>query len=383
MKYVLAFLLAAAPAHAQLTVMVNPPAHTPRDASLYIAGNFNKWNPGDPAYRLAADSTARYAITLPDSVRGPIEFKFTLGSWETVEVSGAGEGVANRTFTIPVQGAITHTATVGGWNDPSRTRPRASTRTVSVSILSADFAMPQLDRSRRIWLYLPPDYATSTRTYPVLYMHDGQNVFDDATSFAGEWGVDETLDSLFALGDSGVIVLAIDNGGDRRLDEYSPWVNHRYGGGEGEAYVNFIVHTLKPYIDERYRTRRDRANTAIAGSSMGGLISLYAALRQPDVFGRAGVFSPALWFAPDIFALAAAATPHPDARLYFVSGALESQDREAAGVYVDDQRRMIQALGAAGLSGRAVAGEIRADGTHSEGFWRREFAAAYRWLFHR
>jgi predicted alpha/beta superfamily hydrolase len=235
-----------------------------------------------------------------------------------------------------------------------------------------------------VWIYLPPDYATSIRSYPVLYMHDGQNVFDDATSYAGEWGVDESLDGLHARGDRGVIVVAVDNGGTLRMDEYSPWRNERYGGGDGDAYVDFLVQTLKPYIDANFRTHADRLNTGIAGSSMGGLISLYAALKHPEVFGRAGVFSPALWFAREqIFELARAAHgPRP--RLYFVSGAREGQMREAEGVYVRDQQRMVETLRDAGfVAGRDVVDIVHADGTHTEGFWRREFVPAYDWLFNR
>lgn len=257
---------------------------------------------------------------------------------------------------------------------------RASTARATVSVLDTAFAMPQLGRTRRVWLYLPPDYHTSTKRYPVLYLHDGQNVFDAATSYAGEWGVDEALDSLHAAGGWGAIVVAVDNGQQRRLDEYSPWRNPRHGGGgEGDAYVDFLATTLKPHIDRHYRTRPDRLNTGVAGSSMGGLISLYAALKYPEVFGRAGVFSPAFWFAPELFGYARAAAPRPGTRFYFVTGAREGDRPE---VYVADHRRMLDTLAAAGFRrGVEIEEHVRADGTHSEGFWRREFPAAYRWLF--
>jgi metallo-beta-lactamase class B len=251
-----------------------------------------------------------------------------------------------------------------------------------VRILSDSFAIPQLGRRRRVWLYLPPDYATSTTRYPVLYLQDGQNVFDDSTAFAGEWGVDETLDSLHAAGDRGAIVVAVDNGGDRRLDEYDPWVtrDRKYGGGEGDEYVDFLVHTLKPYVDRHYRTRPDAASTAVVGSSMGGLIALYATLTHPTVFGRAGVFSCACWIAdPQIYAVARRAHPRgATPRLYFVSGALETPSGGPAA----DQRRMVDTLVAAGFPlGRALRALTPADGKHAEWFWRREFPAAYRWLF--
>src|SRR5690606_36165183 len=143
---------------------------------------------------------------------------------------------------------------------------------------------------------LPPDYETSAKYYPVLYMHDGQNLFDVRTSFSGEWKVDEHLDSLFLLGDPGCIVVGIDNGGTNRINEYSPWVNPQYGGGQGDQYIEFLIETLKPYIDQNYRTLPDAEHTGIMGSSMGGLISYYGGLTNQNVFGRIGAFSSSFWF---------------------------------------------------------------------------------------
>lgn len=262
--------------------------------------------------------------------------------------------------------------------------PQRSTASPSVTVLSDTFAVPQLGRTRRVWLYLPPGYATSTRRYPVLYLQDGQNVFDAATSFAGEWGVDESLDSLRARGDRGAIVVAVDNGGTHRLDEYDPWksADPQYGGGEGNAYVDFLAHTLKPYVDAHYRTRPGRADTGVLGSSLGGLIALYAALKYPGVFGRAGVFSCACWIAkPQLLAYVRAARPlRPYPRLYFVIGANETADGQPA----RDQAEVVDSLAAAGFPvGVADTAIVRADGQHAEWFWRREFPGAYEWLFRR
>lgn len=374
-------VLAVAPADAQLTMRVRVPASTPADAGVHVAGSFNGWNPADPAYRLARGADGEYAVTLPESVRGSIEFKFALGRWEQVETDGAGGGVANRHFVIPATGAATWTGVVAGWQDAAKIPVRRSTRRPSVTVLDTAFAIPQLGRTRRVWVYLPPDYATSGRRYPVLYMHDGQNVFDDSTSFAGEWGVDEALDSLHAAGDPGVIVVAVDNGGQLRMDEYSPWRHPRAGGGEGDAYVDFLAHTLKPWIDRAYRTRPGRDDTGVMGSSMGGLISLHAALRHPDVFGRIGVFSPSLWFSDSVFVAARNARPAARPRMYFVSGGMEGPP-ERRRIVVDDQQRMVDTLAAAGWRvGTDVHAAAPDDGQHSEWFWRREFPAAYRWLF--
>ena len=368
----------AGQANAQLTIRLNAPRNTPADAVVHIAGSFNGWNPAASDYRLTR-SGEQYVITLPADVRGPIEFKFTLGSWDRVETTATGNDIDNRTFTIPADVA-THDVTVIAWRTGPRT-PRKSTMSRSVTVIPS-FDAPELGGSRRVWVYLPPDYATSNKRYPVLYMHDGQNVFDDATSFAGEWGVDETLDSLHAAGDRGIIVIAVDHGGQQRINEYSPWPM-RFGAGKGEAYVDFLVKTLKPWADKTYRTLADRTHTGVAGSSMGGLISFYAALKHPDVFSKAGIFSPAFWIAPKAYEMAAnAPAPRRDTRFFILSGALEVAAGEQPGIYKRDQERMVETLMARGYhTGKTLTASIAPDGKHSEWFWRREFAAAYQWLF--
>jgi predicted alpha/beta superfamily hydrolase len=376
----LPLLLAAAPASAQLTIRL---AAVPSDTlalPVHVAGSFNRWNPEDPAYRMRRDGDA-YVLTLPDSVRGPVEFKFTRGSFERVETDSAGRETPNRAFSVPLSGEATYTGTVAAWRDPRRWPLPTSTVTPNVSIASFDFRLPELGRTRRVWVYLPPDYATSQKRYPVLYMHDGQNVFDAATSYAGEWGVDESLDSLFAAGDPGAIVVAVDNGLQHRIDEYSPWVHPQAGGGEGDAYVEFLAKTLKPWVDQQYRTRPEPESTGIMGSSMGGLISLYAALRHPGVFGRVGVFSPSLWFSDSAFTQARAAAPRPGQRWYFASGGSEGPP-DTPRVVAQGHEMMIDTLAAAGFArGTQLIGVAPADGEHREWFWRREFPAAYRWLF--
>ncbi|GAB4211279.1 MAG: hypothetical protein OHK0022_45630 [Roseiflexaceae bacterium] len=184
---------------------------------------------------------------------------------------------------------------------------------------------PQLGNARDILVYLPPSYHTSTDRYPVIYMHDGQNLFDQATSFGQEWRVDETMEDLARQGLEAIVV-GIPNVGERRLDEYSPFPDTKHGGGSGEQYLAFIVETLKPYIDQAFRTRPDRAHTGILGSSMGGLISLYAFFRSPGVFGFVGSLSPALWFAERaIFAVIEAAELVPG-KIYLDAGTDEGPD---------------------------------------------------------
>lgn len=184
-------------------------------------------------------------------------------------------------------------------------------------IIHEDMDIPQLNRQRHVRVYLPAGYESSTHRYPVIYMHDGQNVFEPELCIAdASWQVAEQLDALQANGESaGFIVVAIDCSQRRghlgRRDEYSPWAfappaalaNWEQAiesqGGEGAAYCEFIVQTLKPFIDQHYRTQPERGSTTIAGSSMGGFLSLYTVLKYQDTFSKAGVFSPAFWFAPE------------------------------------------------------------------------------------
>jgi enterochelin esterase-like enzyme len=157
-----------------------------------------------------------------------------------------------------------------------------------------------LAHKRDVLVYLPPGYgADSHRRYPVLYLHDGQNVFDRATSYAGvEWGVDETAERLIEAGEiEPLIIVGIHNTGDHRVDEYTPTVDPRVKkGGKADAYGHFLLHELKPFIDRHYRTRRDAEHTGLGGSSLGGLVSLYLGMKHPEVFGKLLVMSPSVWW---------------------------------------------------------------------------------------
>jgi predicted alpha/beta superfamily hydrolase len=181
---------------------------------------------------------------------------------------------------------------------------------------------PQLGNSRNLFVYLPPSYGEGERRYPVLYMHDGQNLFDRATSFGEEWEVDRTMDAASRDGIEAIVV-GVPNTGETRLDEYSPFVDHRRGGGSGDLYLDFLVDTVKPIVDADFRTLPDRASTGIAGSSMGGLISLYAFFRRPETFGFCGVMSPALWFGGRAIFDFVEHAPFADGRIYLDVGTRE------------------------------------------------------------
>lgn len=199
-------------------------------------------------------------------------------------------------------------------------------------------------------------------------MHDAQNLFDDKTAFSGEWRVDETLDSLKAQ----VIVVGITHGNETRLKELTPYPNPEYGGGEADTYLDFLVHTVRPYVDTTYRVKTGRRHTYIFGSSLGGLVSYYALIKYPEVFAGAGIFSPSFWFADDIYRLTEN-TKKMDAKLYFMAGDSESEQM------VSDVERMIKLLKQK-VNGKNIKLKIIPGGKHNEALWSKQFAEAYLWL---
>lgn len=358
---------------AQLTILINSVSpNTPYDANIYLAGTFNDWEAAHPEYRLESNELGILEIRI-EPEPGILAFKFTRGSWDTVEGTADGQFRPNRTHDYK-GGPDTLELTIEGWEGQSP-GGNSGTAAVNVSVISEEFFIPQLDRYRRVWLYLPPDYAISTKRYPVLYMQDGQNLFDRSTSFSGEWEVDETLNRLFNEGDPGIIVVGVDNGGATRIEEYTPWPNPEYGGGDGAQYVSFIVETLKPYIDAHYRTLPDQETTGIMGSSLGGLISLFAATEHQETFGRVGVFSPSLWFSPQAYTHISEKGKDYDIRFYLMAGKSESSTMEP------DLIALYNNLLEAGFQPDELYLKLLNDGAHSEWFWAREFAAAYIWLF--
>ncbi|MCK6610440.1 MAG: hypothetical protein L6Q78_05305 [Bacteroidia bacterium] len=364
--FLLSFLIQSAFAQVELR-LESLPASTPANSSFYAAGSFNNWNPASPQHKFTwVDGF--WTLVLPGST-GTVEFKITRGSWATVEGSSSGGFVPNRSFTYLPN--LKLKLQIAGWED----QKSGGNSTALARIKKLDMFIPQLGLTRKIWIYTPSDYDSNSKSYPVLYLHDAQNVFDNATAFAGEWGVDEALDLREKSGKSTAIVVAIEHGNAERLNEYSPYVNSRYGGGKGNLYVDFLANTLKPYIDSAYRTQKDLASTGIGGSSMGGLISMYAALKYPSVFGKALIFSPAFWFSDSLFTFAAASSPNQGLKVAFLCDDTESDEM------VPDMLRMKNLLLGKGIDSANCSYTVKTDGAHSEWFWKREFPAAFEFLF--
>jgi predicted alpha/beta superfamily hydrolase len=242
-----------------------------------------------------------------------------------------------------------------------------------------ELASPQLGLTKKIWLYLPAGYDKSGDQYPVIYMQDGQWLFQEDVGYSQEMHVDETLRELESNGFEGAIVVGIESDETTRADEFSLYENVRLsGGGKGADYLAFLVETLKPYVDSHYRTKVDRGNTCIMGASLGGLAAVFALTEYPEVFGKAALFSAALHYNADsVFSKARHHEISPDVRLYGVVG--KNEFNEQVDFPLDNQSLF-------GILGRYMPAEqlhfeIIEDGEHKIWFWEREFPKAIEFLF--
>jgi predicted alpha/beta superfamily hydrolase len=251
-----------------------------------------------------------------------------------------------------------------------------------------DMWSPQLHNRRDILVYLPPSYEQSNKRYPVIYMHDGQNLFDQVTSFAGEWQVDETMEALSRRGYEAIVV-GLPNLGEQRLDEYSPFPQPRYSTGQGAKYLDFVVQTVKPLIDRDFRTLPERAHTGMIGSSMGGLISLYAFFCPPQAFGFVGVLSPSLWFAQGRIFSYVEQAPFAPGKIYLDTGTREQthfytnrlQLRPKLSAYNSTVHGMYDLLYHKGFRpGQDLLYIEEENGVHNEAAWARRLPGALEFL---
>ena len=236
---------------------------------------------------------------------------------------------------------------------------------------------------RTLRVLLPDDYETSNQDYPVLYMHDGQNLFENHTSYGGHsWGIYETLNEMHQKQNiKEMIVVGIDNS-ELRFFEYSPWEStldiDRFGGkkvgGMGDIYAKFIVNSVIPFIEKKYRVKKDRGNRMIAGSSMGGYISVFLGAKYPDLFGVIGVFSLASWFNETAFLNYIKKSSLTKDQKFFISiGKNETSSNEIPNsneIYVNNSRNFKKTLENKGIKHICY---IETDDTHHELAWRKVF----------
>lgn len=266
--------------------------------------------------------------------------------------------------------------------------------------------IPYTKLERRVWVYLPSEYETSGKNYPVLYMQDGQNLFDVSTSYKGViWDIHSSIErAIIKKKTEGVIVVALDNASVEdgheaigRLDEYSPWVNNKIKalqnnsgidrdvGGYGAKYGKFLVEELKPLIDDKYRTLTDREHTGIAGSSLGALISLYIALEYQEVFSKVGAFSTSVWFAEkELLDLIRNHAPDMPIKWYLDIGTKESSNNiisDSNEIYIKGTMEVYETLLQVGVKEENVKIVIDEGALHEEEAWARRFPDAFDWMF--
>ncbi|WP_116127866.1 alpha/beta hydrolase [Lewinella sp. IMCC34183] len=346
---------------------------TDDERPVYVAGTFNDWHARDEAYRMEAGDrpgTYRYTFQFAEE-DGRVEYKYTRGGWESVELGPHEASALNHTRFVREHWLVPDR--VEHWASPGlEYRPELLPH---VEVIHEHFEIPELIRTRRVAALLPHDYYATDKRYPVLYLQDGQNLFDDYAPY-GSWGVDKRLAHLAEEGYGDLIVIAIDHADTKRVSEFTPSFKTRLGRGEGRQYVRFLAERLKPYIDGHFRTRPEPVHTGIGGSSLGGLISIYAGIMYPETYRKLMVFSPSLWVTPDIPFNVMKLTRQYHGRMYLYGG-----EAESATMVPNMERFKRQLLEQTDASQLEIRLAVDPLGQHNEARWGREFPQAIRWLF--
>ena len=376
------------------------------DSPIYLAHSHNGWDPGMKKFQLQPRSDMRWEIIMtPAAADSAMEFKFTRGSWETEELKADMTVPGNRMLPevdakyVGSDEKPEFVIEIPHWGDQ---RPNVQARadvnpyyylnvtgTVKrIEVVGGD-ASPF---KRDVLVWLPPGYdapENKDRRYPVLYMHDGQNIFQKHPAIPAEWSVDETATKL--INDKQVeplIIVGIPNAGKLRMSEYAP---PSAAGGDtgsidakGDAYVNWIIGSVMPRVERAFRVQRGPENTGIGGSSLGGLISLYAGVNHPDVFGRVLAESPSLSFNKTSYGsqFTKGSRPWP-AKVYIAVGGTELGKGEPArnAEYADAVKSFNKALSDAGLADDRRRFVFEQDAVHNEEAWAKRFPEALKFLF--
>ena len=282
-----------------------------KDNPIYFASSINGWNPADPEYVLSGRSDTRWQIVIDEDLQGvTVQFKFTQGGWDREELDGEGNAVANRSLPMvdatklaPGERPIIELE-IADFREPvslaEQVRQSGFYHELQVTgdvhrmqVQGGSGGAESMTRDLLIWT--PPGYddpSNADRTYPVLYMFDGQNIFEQLPGVPGEWHADETAMELVESGKiEPLIIVGIPNSGAHRLEEYLPFGSYRGVQGQGAQTMHWVLREVLPKVERAFRVKTDRASTAIGGASLGGSMALYASTAHADRFGMAIVES--------------------------------------------------------------------------------------------
>jgi predicted alpha/beta superfamily hydrolase len=356
----------------RITVVV--PTDTPASATIFVAGSlprFGNWKPD--GWKLQRQADGSYAGDIDLEPGQTLEYKITRGDWSTVEKKSDGSDRPNRTLsadanTKPIAITVESWATA----NPTENRPTTVVGTLKTHQLDSK----SLGAKRVIRVWLPPDYdASSDGRFSVLYMQDGQNCFDRATSaFGNEWEIDETLTRLISEKRlPPLIVVGIDNGLAQRANEFTYDADREHGGGKAANYAKFMLTEVMPFVEKTYRTYSDAPHTYIGGSSLGGLISLEIARRNPNTFSGVIAMSPSLWWADESLTKAIDDDPGglQKARVWLDIGAREGESKNH---YVEAATRLDAVLTRHKIAHHFTVDEVHP--AHNEPAWASRFSQA-------
>lgn len=373
------------------------------ESPIYLAGTINNWNPGDPSLRLTPQSDMRWRIEVPRPALAPMEFKFTRGTWALEELNADLSAPSNRKLAPidisklgPGEKPRIELA-VERWGDerPGYQSPGAQAAALKVTgtlrkLPVQGGAGGMAGQTRDLLVWLPPGYEdarNAAKTYPVLYLHDGQNLFDKPATAPGEWGVDETATDLIGKGEMRpVIIVGIPHSGDGRIREYLPAAALDNVKPEGEEHIAWLIHEVMPRVERAFRVATGPENTGIGGSSLGAAIALEAATRYPDRFGLLLAESlPLRTGKAEAWEAWIAKMNQWPRRVYLGVGGQETgpeADKAARNqAYVDGVKALDQKMAAAGLGADRRLLLIDAQATHTESAWAKRLPQALRFLY--
>lgn len=356
----------------KLTLELTTPVDDKRP--VYIVGNFNNWSVDQQLYKLTRLAQGKFIFTFPADTILPkrLEYKYVRGGWENKELDEFGNTTVNRILDNPT-GTVRDF--VPRWSNYGLTFNPAFLP--KIQVISSSFYIPQLKKHRKVSILLPFDYdKNAQKRYPVLYLHDAQNLFNPHSPY-GNWEIDHKLAVLAEKGMGDIIVVAVDHGETDRVNEFLPVKHDKLGASEGRKYVKFIAETLKKHVDEHYRTLPSRSHTGMGGSSMGGLITAYGGLMFPKVFGKLMIFSPSLWVTRNLSFDTIPFIQPVFTKIYIYAGGKEGSNM------IPNVKNFKENIKNRGLDSSDLHFKLSVDldGIHSESRWGQEFPKAIEWLF--